>query len=63
MVNYIYVYDLKLNYEFGPRRNGDVEEIYSDVNKTKNILGWSAKKTTKEALISAWNWQTSKSNT
>jgi len=55
--------ELKLNYEFGPRREGDVEKIYSDGNKTKNILGWSAKKTTKEALISAWNWQISKNNT
>ena len=55
--------DLKLHYEFGPRRQGDVEELYSDVNKTKNILGWSATKTTKEALISAWNWQISKNNT
>ena len=55
--------DLKLKYEFGPRREGDVEKIYSDGNKTKNILGWSAKKTTKEALISAWNWQISKNNT
>ena len=40
---------------------GDIEKIYSDENKTKNILGWSAKKTTK-VIISAWNWQTSKNN-
>ena len=33
--------DLKLNYEFGPRREGDVEKIYSDGNKTKNILGFN----------------------
>jgi len=49
--------DLKLNYEIGPRREGDVEKIYSDGNKTKNILGWRPNRTTKEALISAWNWQ------
>ena len=55
--------DLKLNYEFGSRREGDVEKIYSDGNKAKNILGWSANKTTKEALISAWNWQLFKNNT
>jgi len=55
--------DLKLNYEFGPRREGDVEEIYSDGAKSKKILRWSAKKTTKEALISALNWQISKNNT
>ena len=54
--------DLKLNYEFGPRRFGDIEEIYSDGNKIKNILGWSSNKTIKEALISAWKWQTSKNN-
>jgi UDP-glucose 4-epimerase len=54
---------LKLNYEFGPRRAGDVEEIYSDGNKIKSVLGWSANKTTKEALISAWNWQISINNT
>jgi len=52
--------ELKLNYEFGPRREGDIEKIYSDGHKTKNILGWNANKTTKEALISAWNWQVSK---
>ena len=53
----------KLNYEFGPRREGDIEKIYSDGNKTKIVLGWSANKTTKEALVSAFNWQISKNNT
>tara|TARA_B100001057_G_scaffold498966_1_gene607835 strand:- start:683 stop:1684 length:1002 start_codon:yes stop_codon:yes gene_type:complete len=52
--------ELKLNYEIGPRREGDVEKIYSDVTKTKNVLGWSANKTIKDALISAWKWQISK---
>ncbi len=52
--------ELKLNYGFGPRRKGDIEKIYSDGNKAKNILGWSATRTTKEALVSAWNWQLSK---
>ena len=55
--------DLKLNYVIGPRRVGDVEKIYSDGNKTKNILGWRAFRNTKDALISAWNWQISKNNT
>ena len=55
--------DLKLNYEIGPRRTGDIEKIYSDGSKIKNILAWRANRTTKEALISAWNWQISKNNT
>ena len=45
--------DLKLTYEFGPRRDGDVEKYILMEIKTKNVLGWSANKTTKEALISA----------
>jgi len=54
--------NLKLKYLIGPRRAGDVEEIYSDSNKTKNFLGWRANSTIKEGLISAWNWQMSKNN-
>jgi UDP-glucose 4-epimerase len=51
---------LKVNYNFGPRRLGDIEEIYSDGDKIMNVLGWKANKTINEALISAWNWQKSK---
>ena len=53
------VNELKLNYVIGPRRAGDVEEIYSDGNKIKNVLDWRADRTIKDALISAWNWQKS----
>ena len=52
--------NLKINYVIGPRREGDTDEIYSDGDKIKNILGWRASRTIKEALISAWNWQISK---
>lgn len=54
--------NLKLNYNIGPRRAGDIEEIYSDGNKIKNILDWRANRTTQEALISAFYWQTSNIN-
>ncbi|MFB0925422.1 MAG: UDP-glucose 4-epimerase GalE, partial [Vicingaceae bacterium] len=37
--------DLKLNYTVGPRREGDVESIYSNSNKAKKILGWEPKYT------------------
>ena len=51
---------LKVNYEIGPRRVGDIEKIYSDGNQIKNVLGWKSNRTIKEALISSWNWQISK---
>ena len=54
------VNNLKVNYVIGPRREGDIEKIYSDGEKIKNTIGWKSNNTTKEALISAWNWQISK---
>ena len=47
----------KLNWEFGKRREGDVVEIYADVTKSKAILNWEAKKTVKDAVKDAWNWE------
>ena len=49
--------NLKLNYSFKDRREGDIEEIYSDVKKSKNILEWESKKTLDEMMSSAWKWQ------
>lgn len=48
---------LKLNYNIGPRRSGDVEQIYSEVDKANNILGWKASLTIEDALQHAWEWQ------
>ena len=56
------VNNIKLNYEIGPRRNGDVAEIYSDTKKSSKYLNWKAKRTVKEALKSAWNWEIKKKN-
>tara|TARA_B100000795_G_C22617997_1_gene367738 strand:+ start:42 stop:653 length:612 start_codon:yes stop_codon:yes gene_type:complete len=54
------VNSLKVNYIIGPRREGDIEKIYSDGRHIKNILGWESMRSTKEALITAWKWQNSK---
>ena len=48
-----------VNYRIGPRRSGDVEQIYASVAKAKQILGWKASKTMKEALAHTWKWQQS----
>ena len=47
----------KLNWTFGPRREGDVTEIFANANKAENVLGWQAKLTIKDAVIDAWNWE------
>ena len=47
----------QLNYEFGPRRAGDVPNIYSDNELIKNELSWGAKFSLEECLKHAWNWE------
>ena len=48
---------LKLNYEIGPRRDGDVEAIYADNTLAKQELNWEPKFTIEEMMLSAWKWQ------
>jgi UDP-glucose 4-epimerase len=48
---------LKLNYEIGPRRDGDVVSIYANNNLAKQELNWEPKFTIDEMMLSAWKWQ------
>lgn len=48
---------VKLNYEIGPRRPGDVEAIYSDSSRAKKILGWKPRFSIDAMMQSAWKWQ------
>ena len=47
--------NLKVNYSIGPRRSGDIEQIYANSNLIKEQLGWEAKESLEDALKSAWN--------
>ncbi|MCX2485979.1 UDP-glucose 4-epimerase GalE [Pedobacter sp. MR2016-24] len=47
----------KLNYAIGPRREGDVEQVYGDVTKSAEGLGWKAELDVNEMMRSAWNWE------
>jgi UDP-glucose 4-epimerase len=49
----------KLNYKIGPRRPGDVEKIWSEVEKANKLLGWETKYSLEDALLHSWNWQKS----
>jgi UDP-glucose 4-epimerase len=51
------VSNVKLNYRVGDRREGDVEAIYSNCDKSEKILGWRPKYTLKDMMETAWKWQ------
>ena len=48
---------VKINYKIGPRRVGDVSEIWADVSKAEKELKWKAQLDLESMLISAWNWE------
>ncbi len=48
---------VKLNYQIGPRRPGDVEQVWGDVSKSTRELGWKAELGIEEMMRSAWRWE------
>lgn len=55
------VNELQINFKIGPRRAGDVEQIYSDNTLSTNELNWQAKIPLENAMKSAWKWELKKS--
>lgn len=51
-----------LNYQIGPRRPGDVEQVWADTTKINKELGWHAQYHLEEALRDSWKWQLSLAN-
>ena len=48
---------VKLNYEIGPRRPGDIIAIYANNDKAKKVLGWEPKYSLDEMMGTAWKWE------
>ncbi len=46
-----------VNYAITERRSGDIEKIWADATLANTELGWKAKKSLGDALLSAWNWE------
>lgn len=46
-----------LNYVVGPRREGDIVQVWGDVTKSTNELGWKAELGIDEMMASAWAWE------
>ena len=50
---------VKLNYEVGPRRAGDIVAIYANNDKAVTQLGWNCKYGLDEMMLTAWQWEQS----
>ena len=48
---------VKVNWTYAPRRDGDIEQVWGNVDKANKVLGWKAETPTEEVLKSAWKWQ------
>jgi UDP-glucose 4-epimerase len=53
------VNDISLNYTIGDRRPGDIEQVYADVAKSRDELGWTSEFSLADALKDSWRWQQS----
>lgn len=51
------VNDIKIKYKIGPRREGDVTEIFADNSLIVKKLGWQPKFSLADSLRDSWNWQ------
>ena len=50
------VNNLKLNYKYGDRREGDLPEYYADATKALNELNWKTEKTIEDMCKDAYNF-------
>jgi UDP-glucose 4-epimerase len=48
---------VKLTYSIGPRRPGDVINIYANNDLVKKELNWNPKYNLDDMMLSAWKWQ------
>lgn len=48
---------VKVNWKYAPRREGDIEKVWGNVDKSNNVLGWKAETPLNKVLASAWKWQ------
>ncbi|WP_122900926.1 UDP-glucose 4-epimerase GalE [Acinetobacter sp. B51(2017)] len=48
---------VKVNYEFAPRRDGDIATCFADNTKAVTELGWQPQFGLSDMLRDSWNWQ------
>ncbi len=47
----------KVNYQFAPRRTGDLAESFANPERAARELDWVAEKNLDDMITDAWNWQ------
>lgn len=48
---------LPVPHTIGPRRPGDVIQVWAETTKVEDVLGWKATRNLETMLRDAWNWQ------
>lgn len=51
------VNNIKINYEFGENRAGDLPEFWANADKADKVLGWRATRSLETMCRDTWNWQ------
>ena len=53
---------ISIKYNFAPRRDGDIDEYFTDVKKSKDLLNWETQLSLDEMTKDSWNWQSKNPN-
>ncbi|MCD7977881.1 MAG: UDP-glucose 4-epimerase GalE [Tannerellaceae bacterium] len=48
---------VKVPYKIVGRREGDIEKVWANPEHANKVLGWTAKESVEDTLVTAWNWQ------
>ncbi|MDR2040921.1 MAG: UDP-glucose 4-epimerase GalE [Tannerella sp.] len=48
---------IRVPYKIVGRREGDIEKVWADPKRANEILGWTARESLEDTLVSAWKWQ------
>lgn len=48
---------VKVPHKIGPRREGDIEQIWANPKKANEVLGWTAAVPIDDTMRNAWAWQ------
>lgn len=48
---------IKVEHIYGPRREGDLAELYANADKALKVLGWKTEKSLEDMCRDSWNWQ------
>ncbi len=48
---------IRIDYRIGPRRPGDIEKVYADVQKISREMKWEARYGLADMIDSAWQWE------